>query len=169
MATNFLHSPSTAANGFLVTPFSVIGASSTSTTVGTLANIANAAGVVSTAAYNQTNTGNAQYGYFYLVTGSSSTWQPTAGGNLTGWFLNSPDGGATYISTLLLPPAAPPDFIIPIAASTSQALPAQAICGWSSLVPLPYSTFEVYLQNNSGATSPTVSSVIKCAPVADQY
>ena len=170
MATNFLHSTSTASNGFLVSPFLVIGTTTTSTS-GEFTAIANGSGVVSntngaSGVFNFSNTAAAQYGYFYATTGNSSGWLPTAGGNLTGYFIHSPDGGTTFLTTAMLPPAIP-DFIIPF--GSTAGLPASSIVGWSPLVLLPYNSFKVYLVNNSGATSASVNNFIKCAPVADQY
>lgn len=163
MATNFLHATGT--NGFIATPFTVIGSTE-------LNAVANAAAIISSTngssgQFNQTNFAHAQYGYFYATTGASSGWQPTAGGNLTGWYIHSPDGGTTWQTTLLLPPASPPDFIIPL--STATAMPASAIVGVSTIVPLPYDTVKICIVNNSGATTASVNNTITCAPVADQY
>ena len=163
MATNFLHATGT--NGALTAAFQVIGGAE-------LNALANAGVVVgstsgSSGVFTQSNFASGQYGYFYATTGASSGWTPTAGGNLTGWFMHSPDGGTTYETTVgTTGLARPPDFIISLAAN---ALPASSIVGYSSLVPMPYDTCKFYIQNNSGATTASVSNTIKCFVVADQY
>ena len=162
MATNFLHAAGT--SGFIVTPFTLISGTE-------LSNITNGNCIISAASgtsgkFSQTDFVSAQYGLIWLTV-VTAAWTPTAGGNLTGWFLNSGDGGSTFeAQTANVAFPRPPDFIIPF---TAAALNIGDKIFASGLVPLPYNTVKVYIQNNSGTTTGTGNHTITCGPVADQY
>ena len=161
MATNFLHAAGT--NGFIVTPFALF------PNVASFDTLTNTSTVTSTGVFNQASFGNAQMGLIWFIVGDVA-FTPTAGGNLTGWWIHSTDGGTTYENTdynVAIPRA--PDFIVPFTAaalSTSDVIFAQGI------VPLPWDTVKVYVQNNSGVTmgnTTTTHAQMFCGPVADQY
>ena len=90
------------------------------------------------------------------------------GANLAGWFLTSPDG-TTFESTSVAPPR-PPDFIIPLPATTvSGGAPPFRTAG---PVILPALEFKVLVQNNTGQTfgnGSTTAPSLKLAPYAMQY
>lgn len=167
MATNFLHATGT--NGFIVSPFDLF--NNTDAAFDNLANgnTVTSANAGSSGKFNQTNFGSAQYGLIWFTVGDVA-FTPTAGGNLTGWFIHSPDGGSTFENTdanVAIP--RPPDFIIPF---TAAALNTSDIIFASGLVLLPYDTVKVYVQNNSGVTlgnTTTTHAKLTCGPVADQY
>lgn len=170
--TNFLHAAGT--NGFIATPFALF--NNTDAAFDTLTNgssVTSANGGTS-GKFNQTNFANAQYGYIWLIVGDAA-WTPTAGGNLSGWFIHSTDGGTTFENTdanVAIP--RPPDFIIPFTAAalnTSDVIYAVG-AGPGGTVELPWDTVKIYVQNNSGATmgnTTTTHAQIFCGPVADQY
>ena len=95
---------------------------------------------------------------------------PVSGGYISGWFLRSPNGGATFETTILgnqpLPRA--PDFYIPLYAAAY----ASGNISWcyGGFVKLPWETYQVYVQNNagSGVAIPT-SSTIGVGGVTIQY
>lgn len=153
---NFLTFPGTA--GFLTTPFTLMSTE--------FVGLTSSATIVSASAINQTNTANGIYGYVYLTVGSA-TFTPTAGGNISGWWLNSVDGGTTYetaISTVG-PQARPPDWIIPL--STTGTVSSGIYM--TQVIRLPWATAKTYIQNNAGTTLGASGSqypTIKCAPVA---
>lgn len=161
MATNFLATAGT--NGFL-TSAAVTAFSSGTTTINS---IANAAFAVSTGVFTQTNTANGLMGYTGLTVGSS--FGPTAGGNITGWWLMSPDGGATYESTVMV---RPPDWMISLSTSTSSGAGTESggnAYRMSSLIQMPWSTFKVLIQNNSGVTIGSSGNSLTFMSVAVQY
>ena len=157
---NFIHQTGT--NGFLTGTSSGLALSSTSE----LASLGSSANFVCSKVLSQATTLSAQYGYVVLTIGSS--FLPAAGGNLAGWWMNSIDGGTTYESTAgaNLPMARSPDFIIPI--STAGANNGSIYYANGPIVPIPYGTFKVVVQNNFGVTMGT-STYINLYPVADTY
>lgn len=162
MATNFLHAAGT--NGFLTTPFNLM-----TTELNTLTNGSTVVSSVggTSGVFSQTNTTQGQYGYVWITLGGNFAATPAAGANLTGWFINSTDGGTTFEKSSAVPPRAP-DFIIPLNAATYAA---SDVVYASGLVPLPYGSFKVLIQNNAGTSASTASSgnILKCGPTADQY
>lgn len=139
----------TGTNGFIATLTLTSGADLASLASGGAVTLTGggAAGVSS-----QTNTGSGKRGYIVFKTVTAG-FTPTAGGCISGWWLNSDDGGTTYESTPATPsttvPALPrpPDFIIPLDVA---ALGTSAV-KWSIPCTLPEGTFKVLVQNNSGA------------------
>lgn len=161
MATNFLATAGT--NGFLTSaPVTAFSAATT-----TMNSIANAAIIVSTTVFTQTDTAHGLFGFIGLTVGSS--FGPTAGGNITGWWLQSPDGGTTYESTNLV---RPPDWFISLSTSTSSAggnETSGSAYRLSLLSPMPWSTFKVAIQNNSGVTIGSSGNSLTFQTVAIQY
>lgn len=161
MATNFL--AATGTNGFLTA--SPVTAFSAATT--TINSVANAATVISTLVFSQTDTAHGLLGYVSLTVGSS--FGPTAGGNITGYWVQSPDGGTTYESTILV---RPPDWMISLSTSTSSS-PGTETSGsayrLSPLCAMPWGTFKVAIVNNSGVTLGTSGNSIAFQTVAMQY
>jgi hypothetical protein len=162
MTANFLHATGT--NGFIATPFSLM-----TTELNTLTNGSVAVSSVNgtSGVFNQTDTAHAQYGYIWLTLGGNFAATPAVGACITGWFINSTDGGTTFEKSSAAPPRAP-DFVIPL---TNAAYSASDVVYASGLVQLPYGSFKVLIQNNAGTSASTASSgnILKCAPVADQY
>ncbi len=139
-----------ASNGSIIAPLTL-------TAGADLASLASGAAVTltgggSSGVSSQTNTGSAKRGIVYFQTVTAG-FTPTAGGNVSIWFLNSPDGGTAYESTPATAsttvPALPrpPDCIIPldVVALGTSALKYSLPCK------LPEGTFKVVVQNNSGA------------------
>lgn len=112
--------------------------------------------------FNTTNTGGAILGEIYFSEGNAGN-TPVAGGNVTGWFLTTPDG-STYESITAVPPRAP-DFIVPLPAGAITT----ALFKANGLVNIPALPFKVLIQNNSGANfgaGATTAGYLKLAPVA---
>ena len=130
MPTNFLHATGT--NGFIVTPFSLM-----TTELNSLANgntVVSSVGGTS-GKFNQTNFGSAQIGRIWLTLGGNFGATPAAGGNITGWWNFSTDGGTTFEDTnsnTAIP--RPPDFIIPLVAAAYSA--RRCLCQRSYLAAL---------------------------------
>lgn len=161
MATStFTHSSGT--NGFLVPPFIAM----SSELIG-LANgsVAVSSGYGTAGKFTSTNFGNAPQMYAWAVFGSSVA-APSAGANLTGWYVHSPDGGTSYekVSTVSGLPRSP-DFIIP-ANSTGAYAAAEVIYG-IGVPPTPYDNCRIAIQNNLGVTLSTAATSIYFGPVAD--
>lgn len=167
MATNFLHAVGT--NGFIVTPFDLFPASEAAFDTLTNGSTVTSSSGGSSGKFTQSNFGSAQYGLIWFTVGDTA-FTPVAGGNLSGWFIHSPDGGSTFENTdanVAIP--RPPDFIIPF---TAAALNTSDIIFASGLVLLPYDTCKIYVQNNAGVTLGNTTSThakLTCGPVADQY
>lgn len=161
MATNFLATSGT--NGFLTS--SAVTAFSAGTT--SMNSLSNASFLLSTSVFTQTNTASGLLGYFTLTIGSS--FVAGAGGNIAGWNLLSPDGGATYETTV---PARAPDFVISLTTSTSTAggTPSSGSGVFPSLLcGMPWSTFKVLIQNNTGVTLGSSGNSLTFQSVAVQY
>jgi hypothetical protein len=161
MATNFLWDAGTSNNGLLTSAVTL-----QSTEMNSLANaslivssVGGASGV-----FTNSNTAQALLGEIYLTLGAIGT-ALSAGANLAGWFLTSPDGGTTYESTTVQP-ARPPDFWVP--------LPATTISGGTTFkavgpIGIPALEFKVLVMNNTGQALAASANTIKLAPVAVQY
>lgn len=137
---------------------------------------------LATAGYNVSGTSGTS-GVFNNASGSAGTDQAifaelfltlgtissalSAGANIAGWFLQSPDGGSTFDGSSGVAPSRTPDFII--------QLPATAItAGWifkaAGMVQLPALPFKVGIQNNTGQTlAAAATNYLRAAPVAIQY
>lgn len=155
--TDFLQDVGT--NGFIATPFNL-----SSTELNALANgntVASSVGGTS-GVFSQTNTVSALLGAAWFIAGGAFT--PSAGGFISVWFLRSTDGGTTFekiVANTALPRA--PDIIIPLFNS------AYAVndVAWSQdpEVRLPFESFKVLVQNNSGVTLPATLNKILLGPV----
>lgn len=174
MATNFLHATGT--NGLLTSAFKLLDANTgldtglNGLTNGSAVTSAHTGGS-SNGIFSQTDFAHAQYGYIWFVSGA--TFTPTAGGTLTGWFLQSTDGGTTFegapasASSSVPALGRSPDFIIPVYEGGSAIGTG---IKFSGLVPLPYLSCKVILQNNSGVTlGASTGNQLWCGPVSDQY
>lgn len=155
---DFLYDPGT--NGYIVAPFSL------QTTE--LNGLASAAVVLSSVngvsgVFTQTSFGNAMWGYVSFKSGGVFT--PVAGGVLSGWWVNSPDGGTTFEKASAAIPRQP-DFIIPLNAS---AYASSDIVYAPSPVLLPAPSCKVLLQNGAGVALPATGNVITAAPIAMRY
>ena len=150
-------------SGFLVTPFTLI--SSTELSAKTAGQTSLSAASGTSGVFSQTNFGSARKGLIYLTV-VTAAWTPTAGGNLTGWFLHSYDGGTNFeaLTTNVAVPRAP-DFIIPF---TAAALNVGDKIFANGMVDLPFDSCKVVIQNNSGATTGTGNHTITCAPVSER-
>lgn len=158
MPTNFL-----LATGFLVTPFDL--QSSELNALGSGNTVASSAGGAS-GVYSQTDTGHAPQGSLWFASGG--TFTPAAGAHLDGWFLRSSDGGTTFekvVANTNLPRA--PDFVIPLfnAAYASGEISFAA----GVIVQLPWESFKLLIQNNTGGALPATGNHIKLGPLALQY
>lgn len=110
--------------------------------------VSSANGLSTNGVFNNTLTGQAILGDVSFLAGGAFT--PTAGANISGWFIKSRDGGTTYEYSSATPPRAP-DFIIPLvvaAYSTSQ----QAWSAGTHKVVVPATYFKVYAINNAGVS-----------------
>lgn len=160
MASDFILDPGT--NGFIATPFNLMTTELNALASGSVAtsSVGGTSGV-----FTQTNFANAQKCFITFKAGGAFT--PTAGGNITGWWLMSPDGGTTFEialgSNLALP--RPPDFIIPLFASAY----ASGNLSFSSVIRAPWSSCKAFIQNNSGVALAATGNVIQAAPVAERY
>jgi hypothetical protein len=116
--------------------------------------------------FTNSNTAQGMFGEVFLKLGAIAS-ACSAGANVAGWFLVSPDGGTTYENTVANT-AQPrsPDFIIPLPATTITS-------GWSykgsGPVMIPALKFKVFIMNNSGQTFAASANTIIIAPYAEQY
>jgi hypothetical protein len=165
---NFLHATGT--SGFIVSPLQLFGAAQ-------LNALASGSGVLSTIVLSQANFAQAQLGLIWLSVVTAG-WTPTSGGNITGWWVHSTDGGTTFESQVSTPSTTvpafprPPDFIIPVyeGGNTLAAGNIKFASGvFASAVQLPWDSVKAYVQNNSGAAFGAGNHTITCGPVADQY
>lgn len=172
MATNFLHATGT--SGFIVTPFALLNASDTglnALTNGSAVTSAHGGGGTN-GIFNQTDFSHAQYGYIWLniVTAGMT---PTAGGNLTGWWLQSTDGGTTFegkeatASSTVPALGRAPDFVLNL--YEGGAALAAGDVKFSGVVRLPYLSCKCLIQNNCGVTFGAGAHTLFCGPIADQY
>jgi hypothetical protein len=163
MATNFLLATGT--NGFIVTPFDLQSTELNAITTGntSLSSVGGASGV-----YSQSDTGHAPQGSIWFSSGGAFT--PSAGGHLDGWFMRSSDGGTTFekIVTNTNPPRAP-DFVIPLYGGATAYASGELAFVAGVVVMLPWESFKILVQNNSGVTLPASGNHLKLGPVALQY
>lgn len=166
MATNFLEAAGT--NGFLATPFNLLSTELNSLASGAAAtsSVGGTAGV-----FSQTNDANAIWGSLYFTAGGAFT--PAVGGYIAGWFLLSTDGGTTFEAAISTPSTTvaalsrSPDFII----SLDNVAYASGNIRWCQgrRINLPWESYKVLFQNNSGVALPASGNLIKVGPVAIQY
>ena len=163
MATNFLWNAGTSNSGLLVSSVTLM-----TTELNSLVNAGTAVSSVAgtSGKLTNSNTGQGMIGEVYLTLGAIGT-AVSSGGNVAGWFLVSPDSGTTYENTVsgsALP--RPPDFIIPVPATTITA-------GWvykaAGPIMIPALQFKIFVQNNLGQTLASSANTIKIAPYAMSY
>lgn len=126
--------------------------------------LANAALIISSVGgasgkFTNNDTGQAKVGEIFFFLGTVTTM--SAGGSLSGWFLQSPDSGTTLESLTVVPPR-PPDFIVPLDATTGNKTYKAA-----GPVKLPALQFKVLVQNNSGQAFTATLNTLKLAPIAE--
>jgi hypothetical protein len=109
--------------------------------------------------FTNADTGAAKFGEIHFTLGTVTTM--SAGANLSGWFLQSNDSGSTYESLTVVPPR-PPDFIVPLDATTGNKIYKAA-----GQVRLPALQFKVLVQNNSGQSFTATGNTLKLAPIAE--
>lgn len=119
--------------------------------------------------FNNSNFGQGIWADLFFNVGNPGIGSAlSAGANLTGWFLTSPDGGTTFEPTGAAP-ARPPDFIIPMPATT---ITASTVYKSAGLVRIPALQFKCLVQNNTGQTfgnGGTAVPYLNVAPSAVQY
>jgi hypothetical protein len=128
--------------------------------------ISSANGLSTNGVFADTLTGQAILGDVYFKLGGSAT--PTAGANIAGWFLTSPDGGTTYENTTVSPARAP-DFVIPV--------PANAYTGGGQVfktpgvhkVILPATYFKLYVVGTLGVSLPSSGNTLTLASPTIDY
>lgn len=161
MATSFLWNSGTSNNGLLATAITL-----QSTELNTLTNssivtssVGGASGV-----YKQSDTAQAIWGELFLTLGAIGT-ALSSGACITGWFVQSFDGGTTFEQSSVAESRSP-DFIVPLPNTT---IGAGTINKANGLVRLPALPFKVMLQNNTGQSLASSANTLKLAPVAAQY
>lgn len=164
MATNFLwYTGSSANTGLLGAAISLQTTEMNSLASGSTA-VSTVGGV--SGAFTNSFTFQGMIGEVYLTLGTIGSAM-AAGANLAGWFLASPDAGSTYEHTVINSALSrPPDFLIPLPATTNTA-------GWiykgAGPIMIPALIFKVYVQNNSGQAFAASGNTLKLAPYAMQY
>lgn len=163
MATNFLEAAGT---GGLITPATTVA------WVTALASLANGSASTSSTVFSSATFSQAQKLQAWFINGTAS-FTPTAGGNLTFWWLMSSDGGTTFEDLVATPSstvpalARAPDFIIPFDAAAFASGKMRMAQGPFRY---PYLGAKLVVQNNTGATlSTTGTPTVLIGGVADQY
>ena len=163
MAANFLWYPGASNSGLLATSFNLLTTEMNS--LATAGLIVSSVGGTS-GKFTNSDTAQSVWGDLYLKLGTIGT-AIVAGGNLAGWFLMSPDSGTTYEAQSGTHAAIrPPDFIIPLPATTITATETFKSAG---KVLLPALQFKVLVQNNSGQTFAASGNSLLLSPQALQY
>jgi hypothetical protein len=160
MPTDFLYAAGTSNSGLLGSVLTL-----QSTELNSLASGSLIVSSVGGASGKFTNNDTAQgiFADLFLTLGAIGT-ALSAGANVAGWFLDSPDSGTTYES-LTAQPARPPDFIIPLPATTISGGTVFAAHG----IVLSALQFKVLVMNNSGQTFASSANTLKLAASAIQY
>ena len=127
--------------------------------------VSSAGGLSTNGVFNDTLTGQAILGDVSFLAGGAFT--PTAGANITGWFIKSRDGGTTYDWSSAAPARAP-DFIIPLIASAYVAN-QQAWTPGTHKVIVPAGYFKVYAVNNSGVSLPSSGNTLALSSPSINY
>ncbi len=137
-----------------------------------LASLTNGSTSLSTTVFSQTTFTNARKLQAWFINGTAS-FTPTAGGNLTFWWMLSTDGGTTFETVTATPSATvpgmarAPDFLIPFDAA---AFTTGSIRFAQGPFRYPYLGAKLMLQNNTGATlSTTGTPTVLIGAVADVY
>jgi len=133
-----------------------------------LNSLANAALIISSVGgssgkFTTANDGAAIWGDLFLTLGAIGSTL-SAGANLAGWFLTTPDGSNFESLTVAAPRAT--DFIVPLPVST---IGAGSMFKAAGLVRLPALPFKVLVQNNSGQAFAASGNTVKVAPVSVQF
>lgn len=164
MATDFLWAGGTSNNGLLTAAVTLM-----STELNSVVNagtaVSSVGGASTTGVFKNSDFAQAMIGNLYLTLGTISS-AVSAGGNVAGWWLESPDGGTTYENTVSgAAQARPPDFILPVPATTITS-------GWvfpGVLVRVPALVTKVFIQNNLGQTLASSGNTIKLGVFGMQY
>lgn len=162
MSTNFLWYPGTTNNGLLTTAVTLM-----STEMNSLANAGTAKSSVggTSGKFINGNTAQGMIGDMFLTLGTIGT-ALSAGASLSGWFLTSYNGSSFENTVSGSSMSRPPDFYIPLPATTITS-------GWiykaAGPVMIPALEFYVYVQNNSGQTFASSGQTLILAPYAMQY
>lgn len=159
-ASNFIWSPGTSNNGEIATTLTLMSTELNSLTNGSV--IVSSVGG-SSGLFTNSNTGQAIWGEVMFTAGTAGA-TCAAGANIAGWFLTSLDG-STFEPTAAVP-GRPPDFIVPLPATTLNATYRAA-----SLVRIPAVNFKIIIQNNCGASGTLAASAntVKIGLTAVQY
>jgi hypothetical protein len=166
MPTNFLWAAGTSNNGLIGSLVSLMTTELESiATAGVIVSSVNGTAGV----FNNSNTSQAILGEIFYYAGNAGCTPTTAGANIAGWFLTTPDATAYEVATAA--PARGPDFIIPLplVAIGGAVTTVQKAIG---LIRVPALPFKVLIQNNSGVTfgaGGTTAPYLKFAPTAVQY
>ena len=158
----FLWNAGTSNNGLLISS----ALSLLTTEMNSLANSSVAVSSVggSSGVFTNSNTGQGIWGDILLKLGAISS-ALSAGACLAGWFLTSPDGGTTFEPTGAAP-SRPPDFLIPLPATTITAATSYKSAG---LVRIPALPFKIIVQNKTGQTFAASANTLILAPSAVTY
>lgn len=161
MTTPFLWGLGASNNGLLASLLTL-----QSTELNTLTNTSIALSSVggSSGKFTNNDTGGAIWGELFLTLGAIGS-ALSAGANMAGWFIESPDSGSTYEKASAAP-ARPPDFIIPLPAATISAADQFKAAG---KVLLPSVQHKVLLQNNTGQSLASSVNTLKLAPISVQF
>lgn len=161
MATSFLYNSGTSNNGLLASALTLESTELNGVTNASIAvsSVGGASGV-----FKQSDTAQAIWGELFLTLGAIAV-ALSAGANIAGWWVQSFDGGTTFEQSAVAE-LRPPDFIIPLPATT---IGAASIYKAAGLVKLPALPFKVMLQNNTGQTLAATANTLKVAPIAVQY
>jgi hypothetical protein len=156
---DFLLDPGT--NGFIATPFNLMTTELNSVANGNsaLSSVGGTSGV-----FSQSNFDNEMLYEVYFVAGGSIS-SIAAGGNISGWWCKSTDGGTTFektVSNTAFP--RPPDLLIPLDASYSSS-----DIRFGLIAPCPWPSAKLFVINNSGQTLPSSGNKILAAPVGWGY
>jgi hypothetical protein len=112
--------------------------------------------------FTSSMTAQAVWGHLFLTIGGSIATAVVSGGNIAGWWMQSPDSATTfetYVSGSPLPRG--PDWIIPLSSTVINSGSVYKSAGITLLPPLQ---FRIQIQNNTGQTLGT-SNFIKLAAV----
>lgn len=159
MTTNFLWNPGTTNNGLTTTAKTLLADTSelASLTTGSyvVSSVSGSSGV-----FTNNDALQAIWAELFITLGAIGT-ALTAGANISGWFLQSYDGGTTFEQSSVAPPRGP-DFIIPLPATTISAGTTWVASG---LIMLPALKYKVGVQNNTGQTFAASGNTLRSAPV----
>jgi len=167
MPTNFLWQAGTGNSGLLVSSFTIVSTELKSLASGTVV-VSSVNG--SSGLFTNSNTGQAIWADVFFYAGNPAV-TPTAGANVAGWWLTSPDSGVTFENTTLVPARAP-DFIIPLGTVTTNTASTIASGRSSGIVRVPALQTKVLIHFNLGVTMSaggTTSPFITVSAYAVQY